>query len=231
MLKRRVLVVAAHADDEVLGCGGSLIRHSEDGADIAAIFLTNGVGSRDSAGEPETSVRDASLARAMKILGVCSYTRLEFPDNALDTVSLLSIAKAVEAFCEKWGCPDIVYTHHPGDLNIDHQLAHRAVMTTFRPQPSQCGCPAQILSFEVLSSTGWRGSTGAIGFLPNYYVDISSTLERKLQALNAYSQELRAWPHARSAQATEHLARFRGAIAGLEAAEAFCVERIIVINK
>ena len=139
----------------------------------------------------------------------------------------LQIAKAVETFCEEWGHPDIVYTHHPGDLNIDHELAHRAAMTCFRPQPDSRGKPSTILSFEVLSSTGWRGSTGTSVFVPNYYTDITSCLPRKLDALNSYRLEMRAWPHARSVAATEHLARFRGAVVGVEAAEAFCVERII----
>ena len=226
-MRRRVLVVAAHADDEVLGCGGSLIRHADENAEIAALFLTDGVGSRNPAGEADAQARDASLLKAMNILGVSFHKRLGFPDNALDTVSLLSVAKGVEAFCKEWGQPDIVYTNHPGDLNIDHQLAHRATMTCFRPQPSDLESPSKILSFELLSSSGWRGSSDSLGFQPNYYSDISSTLSRKLDALMAYSQELRTWPHARSVQATEHLARFRGAMVGVEAAEAFCVERII----
>ncbi len=227
-MNRRVLVVAAHADDEVLGCGGALIRHADEGCEIGAVFLTDGVGSRPSAGHKEAAIRLYSMERALHILGVSSHKRFDFPDNALDTVSLLSIAKAVETFCEDWGSPDIVYTHHPGDLNVDHQLAYRSVMTCFRPQPNSSARPSQILSFEVLSSTGWRGATDGCGFLPNYYVDITATLGRKLEALKAYADEMRPWPHARSFQATEHLARFRGAMVGLEAAEAFCVERIIV---
>ncbi len=226
-MRHRVLVIAAHADDEILGCGGSLIRHSDEGAEVAALFLTDGVGSRQSSSTQEAASRDEALSQAMKIVGVSVYERLNFPDNALDSVPLLSIAQAVETFCKAWGCPEIVYIHHPGDLNIDHELAHRAAMTCFRPQPGSRGKPSTILSFEVLSSTSWRGSTSGTDFLPNYYTDINSSLSRKLDALKSYQLEMRPWPHARSVEATEHLARFRGAVVGLEAAEAFCVERII----
>jgi LmbE family N-acetylglucosaminyl deacetylase len=226
-MPQKVIVVAAHADDEALGCGGTMLAHQRQGDEVSVLFFTDGVRSRDCAGEKEAEDRTRSMNQAMEILGVSQFRRLEFPDNAIDTVSLLAVTKAVEQCTADWGLPDLVYTHHPMDLNIDHRIAYNAVMTCFRPQPANRGCPRAILTFEVLSSTGWIGGTGSEAFVPNYFVDISSTLDAKLDALKAYSDELRPWPHARSLEAVEHLARLRGASVGLEAAEAFRVERII----
>jgi LmbE family N-acetylglucosaminyl deacetylase len=223
----RVLVVAAHPDDEALGCGGSLIRHADKGDEIAALFLTDGVSSRSEATSNDAAARLTAMTAALGILGVSHHQRLDFPDNEIDNVSLLSVTQSVAAFCEQWGVPDIVYTHHPSDLNIDHQITHRAVMTCFRPQPTMQGKPASILTFEVLSSTGWFGVANANSFLPNYFVNIASTLDRKLDALRAYADEMRPFPHARSIEMVEHLARFRGGSVGVAAAEAFAVERII----
>lgn len=224
---KRILVVAAHADDEVLGCGGSLAHHANRGHDVAALFMTNGVGSRDSANANDCDIRQRAMKTALDILGVAHHKQMDFPDNAMDSMSLLDVAKAIEAFCRDWGMPDRVYTHHPGDLNIDHQITHHAVMTCFRPQPNSQGLPSSILAFEVLSSTGWLGSSMANAFVPNYFVDVSFQLKRKMKAIKAYSAEMREWPHARSVEATEYLAKFRGASIGVSAAEAFVVERII----
>ena len=227
----RVLVVAAHADDEALGCGGSLIRHAREGAEIRALFLTNGVGSRESAGSREATLRREAMDNALHILGVSHHKRLNYPDNATDSVPLLDVVKSIEQFSDEWGTPHIVYTHHPGDLNVDHQIANRAALTCFRPQPQTAGKPAKILTFEVLSSTGWSGKPGTDSFMPNYFVDITSILARKLKALRAYADEMRPWPHARSLEAVEHLARFRGATVGVAAAEAFDVARIVDLEE
>lgn len=220
-------MVAAHADDETLGCGGTLACHADAGADLASIFLTNGVGSRAEAGAQEAAHRRSAMERALGVLGVRTHHCHDFPDNGLDTVPLLEIVKGIENFCHQWGQPSIVYTHHPGDLNIDHQLAYRAVLTCFRPQPAFHGQPHTVLCFEVPSSTGWLGASAGAGFQPNFFRDITTTLGRKLDALRKYDQELRPWPHARSLEAIEYLARHRGATVGLPAAEAFVVERII----
>lgn len=226
-MKRRVLVVAAHADDEVLGCGGLLARHADSGDDTAVMFLTDGTGSRRDAGDENAERRREAMLSALSILGVGHHKLCQFPDNALDSVPLLDVVRAVEDFCGDWGLPEVLYVHHGGDLNVDHQVARRAALTCFRPQPEMGGRPASILAFEVLSSTGWAGSDPAAGFIPNVFNDISETLARKLAALRAYSEEMRPWPHARSLEAAEALARFRGATVGLEAAEAFVLERSI----
>lgn len=225
-MNARILVIAAHADDEALGCGGTMIRHTDEGSEVAVLFMTDGVGSRTGSASKEAQQRDQAMDVAMGVMGVTKCERLDFPDNALDGVPLLEIVQAIESFCDTWGSPDRVYTHHPADLNVDHQLAYRASMTCFRPQPSD-RVVKEILTFEVPSSTGWLGGSTGTGFLPNWYRDISEVLPRKMDALRAYEREMRSWPHARSYEAVEALARFRGSSVGIAAAEAFCLERAI----
>ncbi|WP_201767081.1 PIG-L deacetylase family protein [Novipirellula maiorica] len=223
---QKVLVVAAHPDDEALGCGGAMACHAAMGDEVAVLFMTDGVSSRLSAGQSEAATRNTAMQSAMSILGVSRFQAMTFPDNAMDSVPLLEITQVIEEFCSDWGVPDTVYTHHASDLNLDHRLTHQAVMTCFRPQPAADGKPTKILSFEVLSSTGWEGTT-ADSFRPNYFVDIRSTLKKKLEALDAYSEEMRPFPHARSLETAEHLARYRGASVGMPAAEAYVVQRIL----
>ena len=220
-----ILVVAAHPDDEVLGCGGTLAKLADQGAIIHVAFLADGVSSR--AGEKakqqeELQLRRAAAQTACDILRVKSVSFGDFPDNRMDTVALLDMTQAVEGVIAEHR-PDTVFTHHAGDLNIDHRLTHEAVVTASRPQS---GHPVKtILSFEVPSSTEWNLPGNAPAFVPNWFVDISGTLDRKLAALDAYSAELRPWPHSRSRQGVEHLARWRGATVGADAAEAFMLGR------
>ena len=149
----------------------------------------------------------------------------DLPDNRLDSIPLLDITRRVEALIEQHR-PATVFTHHADDLNIDHRRVHQAVMTACRPQR---GHPVRtLLCFEVPSSTEWQPSGSGAPFAPNWFVDISDTLARKLAALDAYAAELRDWPHPRSRQGVEHLARWRGATVGCEAAEAFMLARCLV---
>lgn len=219
----RIQIVAAHPDDEALGCGGAMARHAADGDEVRVMFMTDGESSRGSRSQ-EASIRANACRRACELLGAAEPVLLDFPDNAMDTVPLLDIAKAIEAEISIFR-PEIIYTHHSQDLNIDHRLTHEAVLTALRPQPHVK--TATILAFETSSSTEWRSPAPLTSFIPNWYVDISATLDVKLNALSAYEMEMRAWPHARSIRAVEHLARWRGATVGVEAAEAFCLVRQI----
>ena len=222
MKDKSILVIAAHPDDEALGCGGTIARHAEEGAKVQVLFVADGVSSRGE--EKGISERYDAAREACRILGVCEPFFLNLPDNRLDSIPLLEVVQKIEehlASCD----PQIIYTHHPGDLNIDHAIVYRAVMTACRPQP---GCSVkEIYSFEVPSSTGWlpHGSNGS--FQPNCFIDVSATLEKKLAALRAYEMEMRAFPHSRSYENVDYLARYRGAEVGVEAAEAFMVERIL----
>lgn len=216
-----VLVVAAHPDDDVLGCGGTLARWATEGRRVVVAFLTDGVGARGTdhaAGDR----RRAAAEAAGSILGLADLRFAAWPDNQLDRSPLLEIVRHVEQLVAELR-PDTVLTHHAGDLNVDHRRACQAVVTACRPQP---GHPVRTLwSFEVASSTEWQIPSAGTAFLPSTFVDISASLGRKLEALDAYHEELRDWPHARSRPAIEALARWRGATVGVEAAEAFVVQR------
>jgi LmbE family N-acetylglucosaminyl deacetylase len=224
-MKQSILILAAHPDDEVLGCGGTIAKLTDGGAIVHVAFLADGVFSRvgdQTAQHQELNVRRNAANKACEILNTKSVSFGDFPDNRMDTIPLLDITQAVEALIAKHQ-PEMVFTHHAGDVNIDHRCVHEAVVTACRPQQ---GHPVKtILCFEVPSSTEWQlpGSTSA--FTPNWFVDISTTLVRKLAALEFYAEELRAWPHPRSRKGVEHPAHWRGSTVGVDAAEAFILGR------
>ena len=224
---RTTLVIAAHPDDEALGCGGTMARWAKEGINVHLAFLADGVGARGEVDDTEQGAlddrRDAAY-RAGEIMGAASIHCDDLPDNRLDSVPLLDITQRVESLIERYQ-PDTVLTHHAGDLNIDHRRVHQAVMTACRPQPGHS--VRTILCFEVPSSTEWQVSGGGEAFVPNWFEDITETLPKKREALEAYATEMRDWPHARSIKAVKHLAGWRGATVGVEAAEAFMVARCI----
>lgn len=226
-MKRTVLVVAAHPDDEVLGCGAAMARHALRGDKVHVHILAEGLTSREGTRDRSKhadglSELAAAAHKAHSILGVSSTTLHAWPDNRMDTVPLLDVVKTVEAAIARHR-PDIIYTHHGGDLNIDHRVTQQAVETACRPLPG-AGLES-LLFFEVPSSTEWRTSGPEAAFAPDWFLDASETLPLKLKALKAYASEMRPWPHPRSLQAVEHLARWRGASAGWKAAEAFMLGR------
>lgn len=216
-----VLVVAAHPDDEALGCGGTMAKHATQGDRVRVLFMTDGEGARG-ATTADVGRRQTACEAAIRLLGAEPPDYFDFPDNAMDGGPLIDIVQRIETRLASFA-PDIVYTHHAHDLNVDHRITHEAVMTVLRPQP---GKPRPtILTFEVMSSTEWRAPSAATAFIPNWYVDIGEFLEIKKSALNAYHNEMRQWPHSRSIEAVEHLARWRGACVGVQAAEAFSLAR------
>ncbi len=223
----QVLVVSAHPDDEVLGCGGTIARHAEAGDAVQVLIVAEGATSRQ--GERNRSQAAEQLSRlaqaaetAAAILGATGVELLNLPDNRLDSLDRLDLIKRIE---ERTALhqPQVVYVHHAGDVNIDHRRLHEAVITACRPTPGQS--VRQLLSYEVASSTEWQPPGSAPAFQPNWFVDITAQWTRKRQALEAYAAEMRPWPHARSITALEHLARWRGAQVGVQAAEAFCLLR------
>lgn len=228
-MKQTILIVAAHPDDEVLGCGGTIAKLADRGATVQVAFLADGISARADNGTAheveELAARRAAANAACRILGAQPPRFHDFPDNQLDTVSLLSITKIVEAMIAEHR-PDTVFTHHAGDVNIDHQRVHQSVVTACRPQAVH---PVKtLLFFEVPSSTEWQPPGSGPSFLPNWFEDISTVFKRKLEAIDAYASEMRAWPHPRSREGVETLARWRGATVGVEAAEAFMLGRRIV---
>lgn len=219
----RVLICAAHPDDEALGCGGAMARHAQRGDTVHVLFVADGVVSRPGSHGEEIGRRRDSARKAAQILGALSPSFLDFPDQRLDEAARLDITQAIERTAIDVR-PTIVYTHHCDDLNADHRRVAEAVMTAFRPTPGQT--VRAIYGFETLSSTEW-GFNSRQAFKPTRFVDIQATLLLKLEALRAYAQEIRDFPHPRSYKAVEALAVLRGATAGLEAAEAFSVLREI----
>jgi len=225
-----VLVVAAHPDDEVLGCGGTIARHAEAGDLVQVLIVAEGATSRlqhRDRGEAsdELSVLAQAARKASNILGAAGVELLDCPDNRLDSLDRLDLIKCIEVRMERHQ-PSLVYVHHAGDVNVDHRRLHEAVITACRPTPGQ---PVRrLLSFEVASSTEWQAPGSAPVFQPNWFVDISAQWPLKLAALEAYASEMRPWPHARSLESLEHLARWRGAQVGVGAAEAFCLLRQLV---
>jgi LmbE family N-acetylglucosaminyl deacetylase len=220
---RRVAVIAAHPDDEVLGCGGTIRRHVLAGDEVWLVILADGETSRQAAGmDQAVGARAAAAQAASNILGVQHLAMHRFADNRLDGAPLLDIVKVIEQHvCEI--LPDTIYTHHGGDLNIDHRRVHDATLAACRPQLNHP--VTRLLAFETPSSTEWQAPVATLSFCPNWFVDISSTLENKVEALRAYAREMRPWPHPRSYEGVQHLARWRGATIGCDAAEAFMLVR------
>ena len=229
----RICIIAAHPDDEVLGCGGTAARHADTGDEVHVLIMAEGATARADEGDrngnyvEERKALRAAAETAASILGTKSPAFADFPDNRMDTAALLDVTKRIEQMIGKIK-PDIVYTHHGGDLNIDHRIVHQAVLTACRPLPDS---PVRaIYTFETVSSTEWSSLEEDAGaFRPTRFVDISGQLERKLAALGAYGMEMRTPPHARSKENVSALAAHRGASAGLMAAEAFMVVRERVV--
>ncbi len=221
----KILVVAAHPDDETLGAGASIAKHVENGDLVSVVILGTGIASRKNDDEDISSelkkLRSDSKNALLK-LGVTDLSFLDFPDNQFDSVPLLKIVKVLEGIIATKK-PSIIYTHHWGDMNVDHQLTFKAVMTSSRPMES-CSVK-KILCFEVLSSTEWNIQNSQYAFMPNVYVDVSKQLSKKLKALGEYKSEMKKYPHPRSIEGVEHLSRYRGLVISTLAAEAFELAR------
>jgi LmbE family N-acetylglucosaminyl deacetylase len=225
----KILVVAAHPDDEVLGCGGTIARLAKQGHSVSINILGQGLTSRfkrpDQADSDELKALHDCSRRAGKLLGAKDVSLFDLPDNRFDTVPLLDVVKNIEDQVQRLQ-PEVVYTHHSGDLNIDHLISHRAVLTATRPTVGQ---PVkEIYGFEVPSSTEWAFSQFQPAFSPNFFVDITDTLDTKIEAMKLYKTETREFPHPRSAQALTALAQYRGSSVGMKAAEAFVLLRKLI---
>ncbi len=223
-----VLVIAAHPDDEVLGCGGTIARLAQEGQEIYIAILGEGITSRYSHREQADQEMVETLHRRSRqvasLLGAEELFMYNLPDNRFDTVPLLDVVKIIEALLEKFK-PDTVYTQHGGDLNIDHNIVYRATLTATRPTAGQS--VKTLYAYEVASSTEWAFQKFSPVFQPNVFVDIKSTLETKLEAMELYESEARSFPHPRSPEALRAIAQRWGSVAGLMAAEAFELIRVV----
>ena len=220
MDQETIAVVVAHPDDEVLGFGGVIARTASAGGEAHILILATGLAARGKAGAAAIEALREQSRHAAEILGAASIKYLDFPDNRMDTVPLLDVVQSVEQYLEKTRA-ETVFTHHTGDLNVDHQVSARAVLTACRSTPG--ATVRRLYAGEVLSSSEYAVPEDR--FLPNTYIDVETVIDRKLKALASYQNEVRDFPHPRSSQAIEALARLRGSEAGLKAAEAFILIR------
>lgn len=217
-----MLVIAAHPDDEVLGCGGTVAKLSAIGHVVSFAILGEGITSRSRHREQaDLSAVHALQCRSREVgrfLGAKDVYLYGLPDNRFDTVPLLDIIKIIEDLIERVG-PEAIYTHHGGDLNNDHVVVHRAVMTATRPV-NPC-VVKELYAFEVASSTEWAFNQFFPVFRPNVFVDIGETLQTKLEAMLMYESEVKPFPHPRSSETLRAIAQRWGSASGLHAAEAF----------
>lgn len=217
--------MVAHPDDEILGSAGTIVRHIQNGDEVNVLILAEGITSRGNKEDnfsKELEQLQQTAIKANKLLGVSNIEFGNLPDNRMDSVDLLDIVKIVEKFINTYQ-PEVIYTHHSGDLNIDHRLTHQAVMTATRPMVNQC--VKEIYTFEIPSSTEWSFD---YSFKPNVFVDITDMIDFKLQALNCYESEMRKFPHPRSPEAIRVIAQRWGTVVGCEAAEAFYLIRKVI---
>lgn len=216
----RVLVVAAHPDDELLGSGGTLVKHVDGGDEVHAVVMSEGASSRYD-GDMDAELASAA-DRSAAVLGLSSISLWQLPDQRLDTLPLIEVTQRVEEVVQELR-PDFVYTHWPHDVNSDHGVVARATWTACRPYSAPF--LRRLAAFETPSSSEWAWPLPETGFRPQLYVDVSETIEVKLKAISCYESELRDYPHPRSVQALRERAAYWGSHVGVAAAEAFMVLR------
>jgi LmbE family N-acetylglucosaminyl deacetylase len=212
----KILVIAAHPDDEVLGCGGAVARHVARGDRVEVVIVTRGAPELYPKQQVDTLRQE--LHAAHSILGVSVAHFLDYPAPKLDQVPQHELADSIAARIREYQ-PDTVYVPHRGDLHSDHRAVFQAALVATRP----IGDPSvrRLLSYETLSETEWAAPIGEEAFLPNVFIDIAEYLEKKKLAMAAYKSQLKEFPHPRSLQSMEAQARVRGGTAGFMAAEAF----------
>jgi LmbE family N-acetylglucosaminyl deacetylase len=214
-MDKNVLVIAAHPDDEILGSGGTIKKLINHGYKVITVIAAKGRKAE------EHHIQECML-QANRQLGVDEVLFLELPNLRLETIPLVEINKSIEKLLVKY-TPEMVFTHHYGDTNRDHQILFQSVLTAARPVPGKK--PVEILCFETVSSSEWSQHTNDKEFKPNYFVDITDTIDDKLQSLHHYDVEMRPFPHPRSYDGVKYLARVRGMTVGVEYAEAFEIIR------
>ena len=213
-----ILVFAAHPDDEILGCGASLAKHSFLGDNVYIVIAATGLTSRYQATLGEINNLKETAKKAHSIVGVKDSIFCEFPDNEMDTIPLLQVVKRFEDIINRIN-PEIIYTHWNDDLNIDHQIVSRAVITATRPVPGNS--LKEIRFFEIASSTEWASPLLNNIFKPNLFNHVSTTYQKKLNALHVYDTEMREFPHPRSYDNVKFQLQRRGSEVGLDFCEAF----------
>jgi N-acetylglucosamine malate deacetylase 1 len=220
MKNKKVLVIAAHPDDEVLGCGGTINKLSKEKFNIKSIFFADGESSRNLNEKNSSKIlkRKNNAKKAARILGYNKLDFYNFPDNRLYSVDFLKITQIIEKEISKFQ-PEIIFTHFENDLNLDHSILSKATTTACRP--AKYRFLKKLLYFHVLSSTEWNFGKQE-KFNPNYFVDISKNINLKLKAMKCYHSEIKK-NHPRSIKGIEAFAKYNGSIIGVNYAEPFVV--------
>lgn len=226
MSKKTILIVVAHPDDEVLGCFGTVAKFINNGYEAYTLILGEGKTSRDDNRDlenkkAELDLLNSEIQKANELIGIKKVFTHSFPDNRFDSVPLLDIIKVISKVNQEVQA-DIIFTHYEHDLNIDHQITYKAVITATRPMKDEC--VKEIYSFEILSSTEWNYP---LSFSPDIFYDISKTLDIKIKAMNEYKSELCKYPHPRSLEGIELNAKYQGMRVGKEYIEAFKSVRVL----
>ena len=223
--KNIILIVVAHSDDEALGMGGTISIHSSKGEKVYVISMTDGVGSRNNIKEEDAKRRNLYANKSAEILNFKWLSKGNFPDNKLDSISRLEIIQFIEK-AKLLINPTLIYTHSPNDLNIDHRIVYESTITAFRPQPNEIW--QEIRTFEVPSATDYGADLLGTSFNPNLFIDITTSISKKLKAIREYKEEIREEPHSRSISGIENLAKYRGNQIGVQFAEAFKIVKKIL---
>ncbi|WP_026751215.1 PIG-L deacetylase family protein [Sediminibacterium sp. C3] len=228
---KRIMIVVAHPDDELLGLGATLHKLiNEYNVKTHVVILGEGITSRSpkrdvKTWEKELKIHRENINKAQSSIGYHSSSIYDFPDNRFDSIALLDIIKVIESEKEKF-LPDVIFTHHGGDVNIDHQRTFEAVVTSCRPMVEEN--VKTIITFETPSGTEWRSPTDPRHFLPNIFVSVSENdLDAKIKGMESYEYERREYPHPRSPRALKIQAERWGVSVGVDFAEAFCLIRSI----
>ena len=237
----KILVIAAHPDDEVLGMGGTIKKLTKNGEEVKIVIMATGINSRRSINYKNSTSYNVNektekimlkqkielrknAKKSAKILGVSDISFEEFPDNEMDTISNLEITKKIESYIDDFN-PDIIFTHSQYDINVDHRVLYNSVITATRPK--QNSTIEKLYSFEVPSSTEWYFPSK---FSPNVFIDIQKELPFKLKALEQYVTEIEKFPHPRSSESLEIISKRWGTVSGFHAAEAFYLVRELKKN-
>jgi len=220
----KILVTCAHPDDETLGMGGTLYLNAKKGNEIFVLIFTDGETSR---GIKTANIekRKKQSKNALSILGITKSKFLKYNDQKLDAVPLIELTQEIEKIIKQWK-PDVVYTHFWGDVNQDHKAIFRATQIAVRPTPLQI--VKELICFETPSSTEW--GTPNECFVPNYFVDIKSSIKKKIQAFEKYEKEVMKFPHPRSSEGIQNRSKYWGSTVGLNFVEAFIKLREIHMN-
>ena len=224
-----VLIIAAHPDDEILGMGGTIAKHTSQHDNVTIIYMATGITARKEPAkyeiksipkkiqekwQQEIEKLQQDARKSAKLLKVKTVKFFDFPDNEMDGIHLLKVVKVIEKEI-KIAKPDRIYTNHYSDLNVDHKVVYNATLTACRPS----GYPVkEILSFEVLSSTEW---SYPYNFNPNYFINIENHVTKKVNAMKLFKSEIRKFPHPRSPENIRNVAARWGSVCGFKAAEAF----------